>query len=87
MTDIVPNRFINDPETLYAFYCWAIWNLEPHAWIEYYEPSGDDWKEYAGTIFHDGVQTCQGFYQWAAELTDRYQPRAEHLEKFLLVCN
>lgn len=87
MKDITPYRSIEDPATLYSFYCWAIWNLEPNDWIKFYEPEGEDFREYCRDVFDESPLNCQGFYEWAAEQSDRYAPLQEHLDKFLMISN
>lgn len=78
---------ITDPERLYDFYCWAIWNLEPEAWITCYEPCAEDWREYAEFSIDNGLDLSYGFYQWASEFTETYQPRQEHLERYIRLSN
>lgn len=87
MNQSAKNLSIKDPETLYKFYCWAIWNLEPSQWVTLYEPSKQDWTNYTDAINDEGVENCKGFYEWASEQTDRYLPREEHLAKFVMISN
>lgn len=87
MHHTTPSLSIDDPETLYAFYTWAIWHLEPKAWILFYKPTSADWKRYAREIYPESIENCIGFYEWAEQWTDRYQPLDDHLDRFFAMWN
>lgn len=87
MISMIPKLEITDTENLYEFYCWAIWNLDLDSWISLYEPSGRDWGKYAEENIGVGIGNGPSFYEWAADWTDRYQPRPEHIAKFVALSN
>lgn len=78
---------LRDPEQLFDFYCWANWCLDPDEWIQAYEPTVDDWRDFIEATIDESVEESTLFYLWAAGRMDTYHPRQNHLEKFIALSN